>query len=62
MMTTKDLAMLVYNMRKAQRTYFRERRQADLQTSKDLEKQVDQAVAAILKPPSPTLPGFGGDR
>lgn len=57
-MTTVELARLVNAMRTAQRKYFRTRGQGDLEESKRLERQVDDAIRDIHV--QPVLP-FGGD-
>lgn len=45
-----SLAMLVRDMRAAQKTYFRERTGNALAEAKRLERQVDMAIKAILEP------------
>lgn len=45
-MTLDEFAALVTKMRDAQRAYFRHRRPEDMQLAKDLERQVDAAIAA----------------
>jgi hypothetical protein len=62
-MTLRDLAGLVAHMREAQRLYFRHRRPGDLEVSKALERDVDQAVEEVLSPglfggPPPAAPSF----
>lgn len=47
-MNITELATLVRQMRDAQRTYFRERSPQALNTSKELERRVDRAVADVL--------------
>lgn len=49
-MTYKEFAELVCNMRTAQKTYFRTRNYADLDRSKILERQVDQALRDLSNP------------
>ena len=44
-MTTGDFAGLVERMRMEQKTWFRSRAAPDLYESKNLEKQVDKAIA-----------------
>ena len=44
-MTTGEFAELVERMRIAQKTWFRSRATPDLYESKNLEKQVDKAIA-----------------
>lgn len=51
-MTTHTLAELVQKMRVAQKVYFRTRSTADLAASKQLERDVDRAVADALAPPT----------
>ena len=51
-MTTGELADLVRQMRDAQKAYFRTRNTFDLAISKDIERRVDRAVAAVLAPPT----------
>lgn len=43
-----EFVRLVGEMRSAQRSYFKTRSTADLDRSKRLEKQVDEAVRALL--------------
>jgi hypothetical protein len=62
-MTLRDLAGLVAHMRDAQRAYFRHRRPGDLEVSKALERDVDQAVEEVLSPglfggPPPAVASF----
>lgn len=45
-MTDAELLELVQRMRAAQRRYFETRDRGDLNKSKDLERQVDKALAA----------------
>ncbi len=47
-MTLIELARQVAAMRAAQRKYFRDRGQGDLNESKRLERELDQAVKEIL--------------
>ena len=47
-MKTKELAILVYNMRQAQKSYFKTRDNNTLQEAKRLEKDVDAACKEIL--------------
>ncbi len=54
-MTLMELALLAKTMRDAQKNYFRTRDLAALETSKRLERQLDDTVAAILNPPGPSL-------
>ena len=51
-MTATELAKLVAAMRAAQKKYFRTRASGDLEESKRLEKQLDQAVTELLRQPS----------
>ena len=44
-MTDADILDLVAKMRNAQKIYFKERSSLDLQRSKELERQVDAALA-----------------
>lgn len=46
-----EFAKLVIEMRKAQKAYFRNRQPSDLERSKQLEKQVDQAAQNIVEGP-----------
>lgn len=48
-MTAKELATIVQIMRTAQRNYFRTRSTDTLDDCKTYERQVDLAVAAILR-------------
>lgn len=48
-MTSKELAAIVQIMRTAQRNYFRTRNTDVLEDCKTYERQVDLAVAAILR-------------
>jgi len=47
-MKTEDLAVLVREMRDAQKAYFKERSPQQLSVSKELERRVDKVVADIL--------------
>ncbi len=47
-MKLDELALLVRQMRDAQRTYFRERSPQALSTSKELERRIDRVVADVL--------------
>lgn len=49
-MTFKDFAELVCRMRTAQKAYFRTRSYFDLDESKKLERQVDNALREISEP------------
>lgn len=49
-MTFKEFAELVCRMRTAQKSYFRTRSYADLDNSKILERQVDNALREISEP------------
>ena len=49
-MNFKDFADLVCRMRTAQKSYFRTRSYSDLDNSKILERQVDDALREISKP------------
>lgn len=49
-MTFKEFAELVCKMRTAQKSYFRTRSYADLDNSKILERQVDEALREISDP------------
>lgn len=49
-MTFKDFAELVCKMRTAQKAYFRTRSYSDLDESKKLERQVDNALREISEP------------
>lgn len=55
------LAVLVKRMRDAQRTYFRTRSTAALEDSKQLEREVDRAVAGFDRQPSLFGPDLGGE-
>lgn len=48
MKSIKELATLVYNMRQAQREYFKTRGNDPLIESKRLEREVDAALKEIL--------------
>lgn len=52
MQDAKALASLVRAMRQAQATYFKTRSQEALLASKNLERQVDNAVSALLDEPA----------
>lgn len=56
-MTARELAKLVLECRKAQKKYFRTRREDVLEESRRREKELDAAIEAILR--QPTLPGIG---
>lgn len=43
-MTDADILDIVSKMRAAQKAYFKTRDRADLEASKDLERQVDKAL------------------
>ncbi|MBQ3838241.1 MAG: hypothetical protein II814_14095 [Treponema sp.] len=45
-MTTGEFADLVWKMREAQKNYFKTRLQRDLKLSKEIEKKVDDVLAA----------------
>lgn len=47
-MTYIEFAKLVYQMRQAQRDYFRFRTRSAMERAKDLEHQVDRAALQIL--------------
>lgn len=47
-MTIRELALTVKLMRDAQRDYFRDRSQENLQLAKKYEKQVDEMVTEAL--------------
>lgn len=49
-MEPKEYAELVERMRKAQTQYFKSRATYDLNLSKKLEREVDEATEAILGP------------
>jgi hypothetical protein len=51
-MTLEELARLVAEMRRAQRSYFRNRSTAKLEESKRLERRLDAAVEEVLGQPS----------
>jgi hypothetical protein len=54
-MTDPQFKDLVYKMRQAQKSYFKNRLNKDLQESKRLEREVDNELAkATDKPYSPT--------
>ena len=55
-MTTGEFAYMVQEMREAQKNYFRTRLQRDLKLSKELEKKVDDALAARAKAKEPVQP------
>lgn len=57
-MTTIELARMVRSMRIQQKAYFRTRSEADLQRSKELEKELDQVVQSILDDRPALLPGM----
>jgi hypothetical protein len=46
-MTEKEFFTLVVQMRNAQKLYFRNRDKSDLQSSKKLEKQVDDEIRRV---------------
>ena len=45
-----DLAKLMFQLRSAQKQYFKERIPSDLQKAKALEKQVDAELAKLFSP------------
>lgn len=47
----RDLAKLIQRMRAAQKAYFRTRGADALADSKAVEREVDDAIKAILSPP-----------
>lgn len=49
-MDIKEYAELVERMRKAQNQYFKTRSSIDINISKKLEKEVDEATESILGP------------
>lgn len=49
-MTTKDFIDIVCRMRSAQKQYFRTRTYNDLEESKKLEREVDQALRDFSNP------------
>lgn len=51
MMTLRDLADLVADMRRAQKEYFRTRSLSALGTSKCLEQRVDKAIEGVIRQP-----------
>ncbi len=51
-MTTIELARQVAEMRAAQKHYFRTRGQGDLETSKRLERQLDQVITDLIRQPT----------
>jgi hypothetical protein len=51
-MNEREFARLVLRMRTAQKSYFRNRKQIDLEDSKQLEREVDAAVREILTQPT----------
>lgn len=57
-MTTIELARMVRSMRVQQKAYFRTRSEADLQRSKELEKELDAVVQSILDDRPSLLPGM----
>lgn len=63
-MTTGEFADLVFAMREAQKNYFKTRLQRDLKLSKEMEKKVDDALAAreaARRPVQPELQ-FEGEK
>jgi hypothetical protein len=44
-----DFARLVWQMRQAQKKYFKERTQSGLRASKELERKVDEELQQIIK-------------
>ncbi len=58
-MTTGEFADLVFAMREAQKNYFRTRLQRDLKLSKEMEKKVDDALAAREAARRPVQPELG---
>lgn len=57
-MITDEFVKLVASMREMQRMYFRRRTPEALQSSKELERQVDQAIATLR---DKSRPLFGED-
>ena len=56
-MNAKEFFDKVVEMRKAQQIYFRYKKFADLQRSKDIEKEIDKEIARVqeaMKPKQPT--------
>jgi hypothetical protein len=47
-MTNKEFIALVFEMRSAQKKYFRTRNQSYLQEAKNLEKRVDAAISVTI--------------
>jgi hypothetical protein len=63
-MTLHELALMVQEMRAAQKTYFQTRHQYDLAKSKQLERELDATVKDLLERSSchqPSLFGEGDD-
>lgn len=57
-MTTGEFADMVQKMREAQKNYFKTRLQRDLKLSKEMEKKVDDVLAAreaVRRPVQPEL-------
>ena len=48
-MTVKELARMVYEMRKAQKEYFKGRGSDSLEESKRLEREIDKTVEEVLR-------------
>lgn len=49
----REIAQLAQDVRAAQRKYFSDRTQANLTTSKMLERMLDQRLTAYAAPPAP---------
>lgn len=58
-MTTGEFADMVQKMREAQKNYFKTRLQRDLKLSKEIEKKVDDALAAREAARRPGQPELG---
>ena len=54
-MTAIELARRVVEMRKAQKTYFREKTWEALEESKKLERELDKVVAEIIEDRPPMM-------
>jgi hypothetical protein len=53
-MTNEDFNRLVYDMRAAQKAYFKNRMNKDLQASKELERTVDYELSKRVNAPTTT--------
>ncbi len=60
-MTTGEFANMVSDMREAQKRYFKTKLKYDLKLCKELEKKVDDALAARKQSKRPVQPELFGE-